>query len=170
MPDALADKAEELTDKANEFIDEKLGAEKEISFIHHNHIEVHHDSLNQDALVSITSNISIRPPFEKDAIAASLLSYGISQAEANRLADNILSQNPQDIAAITLNREAVLSDEQKVKLKDPALKDIVKLIFSPQSITVDYKEISFREKQTSVLIYHNQERAFSSVKREISVA
>ncbi len=170
LPDALADKAEELTDKANEFIDEKLGAEKEISFIHHNHIEVHHDSLNQDALVSITSNISIRPPFEKDAIAASLLSYGISQAEANRLADNILSQNPQDIAAITLNREAVLSDEQKVKLKDPALKDIVKLIFSPQSITVDYKEISFREKQTSVLIYHNQERAFSSVKREISVA
>ena len=147
-----------------------MGIKKELSFIHHNHIEVHNDTLNKDALVSITSNISIRPPFEKTGIVTALISYGLSQAEANRLADNILSQNPQEISAITLNREAVLSNVQKDTLKDPSLKDISKLTFSPQSITVEYNETTLREKKTSLLIYHNQERAFSSVKREIAVA
>ena len=170
LPDTLADKAESLTDKANEAIDEKLGIKKELSFIHHNHIEVHSDALNKNSLVSITSNISIRPPFEKAGIVASLMSYGLAQTDANSLADNILSQNPQEISAITLNREAVLSDEQKLSLKDPDLKDIFKLTFSPQSITVDYKENVLREKQTSVMIYHNQERAISSLKREISIS
>lgn len=170
LPDTLADKAESLTDKANEFIDEKLGIKKELSFIHHNHIEVHSDTLNKNALVSITSNISIRPPFEKTGIVASLISYGLAQADANSLADNILSQNPQEISAITLNREAILSDEQKLLLKEPDLKDIFKLTFSPQSITVNYKENVLREKQTSVMIYHNQERAISSVKREIFIS
>ena len=170
LPDNLADGAESLTERANEAIDEKLGIKKELSFIHHNHIEVHNDTLNKDALVSITSNISIRPPFEKTGIVTALISYGLSQAEANRLADNILSQNPQEISAITLNREAVLSNVQKDTLKDPSLKDISKLTFSPQSITVEYNETTLREKKTSLLIYHNQERAFSSVKREIAVA
>ena len=165
LPDTLADKAESLTDKANEAIDEKLGIKKELSFIHHNHIEVHSDALNKNSLVSITSNISIRPPFEKAGIVASLMSYGLAQTDANSL-----SQNPQEISAITLNREAVLSDEQKLSLKDPDLKDIFKLTFSPQSITVDYKENVLREKQTSVMIYHNQERAISSLKREISIS
>lgn len=170
LPDTLADKVGAITDKANEFIDEKLGFKKELSFIHHNHIEVHSDALNKNALVSITSNISIRPPFEKSGIVTSLIAYGLAQADANSLADNILSQNPQEISAITLNREAILSDEQKLSLKDPGIKDIVKLNFSPQSITVDYKETVLREKQTSVMVYHNQEKAISSVKREISIS
>lgn len=170
VTEEVSSHVQEQIDSLNEEINTRVPSEVSSSVSHRNHIEVHNDKFNNDALISITSNITLSAPLKSQDITGLLLSYGIPLVKAQNLCAEILKDDLNNIREIVITREAILTEAQRTENPHPSLVDLYKYDYMPNLITLNYHDTEILNKTTSVAIGSDSKSVNATQYREIAIA